>query len=167
MKRKVIVGLCTSLLALSLVGCTSSDEKKSQTETPATETSQKATETDAKIKDGTYEVETKDFDDNGGKARVSVKVEGGKIVEAKYNEFTEKGDKRDDEGYNKMMEEKAGTSPSKYEVELEKQVMNAQSAEIDGVTGATGSSTKAKTLFAKALENAAEGKTEKEVMDVK
>ncbi len=167
MKRKIIVGLSASLLTLSLVGCTSSNEKEPQTEAPATETSQENTEASTDLKDGTYEVETKDFDENGGKAKVSVKVEDGKIAEAKYNEFTEKGNKREDEGYNKMMTEKAGTSPSKYEIEIEKQIMDAQSAEIDGVTGATGSSEKAKTLFAKALENAAAGKTEKEVMDVK
>ena len=59
--------------------CTSSDEKAPETDAPATETSQEAPEAASEMKDGTYEVETKDFDDNGGKARVSVKVEGGKI----------------------------------------------------------------------------------------
>ena len=112
MKRKLALGLCTDLLALSLVGCSSAKDEAPEKEV--------ATGSDAAMTDGTYEVETKDFDDNGGKAKVVIKVKDGKITEAKYNEFTEKGDKREDEEYNKMMKEKSGTSPAEYEVELEK-----------------------------------------------
>ena len=161
MKRKIAVGLCASLLTLSLVGCSSTDEKAPETEAPA------KTETEANasgLQDGTYEVETKEFDENGGKARATVVVKDGKIAEAKYNEFTEKGDKREDKGYNDMMKEKAGVSPVEYEVEIEKQIVTAQSPEIDGVSGATSSSVQAKSLFATALENAKEGKAEKELV---
>ncbi|MBO3445489.1 FMN-binding protein [Clostridium sp. CCUG 7971] len=162
MKRKVLVGLCASLLTLSLVGCSSTPKE----EAPAKETP-KTEETASGMKDGVYEAETKEADENGGKARVSVKVESGKIVEASYNEFTDDGDKRANEGYNKMMKEKSGTNPSEYEPAIEKQIVEAQSAEIDGVTGATHSSAKAKTLFGAALKNANEGKAEKEVVEVK
>lgn len=164
MKRKLALGLCTSFLALSLVGCSSPKEEAPEEKAPEKEVAQ---ENEGAMTDGTYEVETKDFDDNGGKAKVVVTIKDGKITEAKYNEFTEKGDKREDEGYNEMMKEKSGTNPAEYEVEIEKQVMDVQSAEIDGVTGATGSSTKAKTLFQKALDNAAEGKAEKELIEIK
>ncbi|WP_042275857.1 FMN-binding protein [[Clostridium] dakarense] len=160
MKRKILVGLCASLLTLSLVGCSSTPKEEAKADTPKTEEA-------AGMKDGVYEAETKDADENGGKARVSVKVESGKITEAKYNEFTDDGDKRANEGYNKMMKEKSGTNPSEYEPAIEKQIVDAQSAEIDGVTGATHSSAKAKTLFGAALKNANEGKTEKEVVEVK
>lgn len=163
MKRKILVGLCASLLTLSLVGCSSTPKE----ETPATEKETSTTEEAAGMKDGVYEAETKDADDNGGKAVASIKVEGGKIVEAKYNEFNDEGNKRDSEEYNKMMKEKSGTSPSEFEPEIEKQIVDAQSAEIDGVTGATSSSAKAKTLFESALNNANEGKTEKELVEVK
>lgn len=164
MKRKLTLGLCTSLLALSLVGCSSSDEKKPEAEAPEKEVAQ--TEEGA-MTDGTYEVETKDADDKGGKAKLVITVKDGKIAEAKYNEFNDKGNKRDDEEYNKMMKEKSGTNPAVFEVELEKQMVEAQSAEIDGVTGATSSSAKAKTLLETALVNAAEGKTEKALVEVK
>lgn len=158
MKRKLLVGLCVAALSLSLVAC--GGEK--QTEAPAEGSKQEST-----MKDGTYEVETKNADDNGGKARASVTIKDGKIAEAKYNEFTNKGDKREDKEYNKMMKEKAGTSPSEYEVKIEEGVVSAQSADFDAVTGATSSSAKAKTLFGEALNNAKEGKTDKELVEVK
>lgn len=161
MKRKILVGLCASLLTLSLVGCSSTPKEEApKADAPSTEES-------AGIKDGVYEAETKDADENGGKALVSIKVEGGKVTEATYNEFTDEGNKRDNEEYNKMMKEKSGTSPSEFEPEIEKQIVDSQSAEIDGVTGATSSSGKAKQLFEAAFKNANEGKSEKELVEVK
>lgn len=167
MKRKILVGVCASLLTLSLVGCSSTTKEEAPAKETATKEETTAKEETTGMKDGVYEAETKSADENGGKARVSVKVESGKIVEASYNEFTEDGDKRDNAEYNKMMKEKSGTNPSEYEPTIEKQIVEAQSAEIDGVTGATHSSAKAKTLFGAALKNANEGKTEKEVIEVK
>ncbi|MDO5039105.1 FMN-binding protein [Clostridium sp.] len=159
MKRKLLVGLFAAALSLSLVAC--GGDK--QTDAPAADNSKQ----EATMKDGTYEVETKNADDNGGKARASVTIKDGKITEAKYNEFTDKGDKREDKEYNKMMKEKAGTNPSEYEVKIEEGVVKAQSADFDAVTGATNSSAKAKTLFEEALNNAKEGKTDKELVEVK
>lgn len=159
MKKKLLVMLVLPLAAMAMVSC-GGEKEDTTTEAPKTEAT-------AEYKDGTFEAETKDADENGGKARVSVKIEGGKIASATYNEFTDKGDKRTDEGYNKMMKEKAGTSPSEYEVKIEEQVKEAQSADIDGVSGATSSSSKAKSLFAAALENAKEGKAEKVMVEVK
>ncbi|MGL5715518.1 MAG: FMN-binding protein [Paraclostridium sp.] len=113
------------------------------------------------MKDGVYEVETKEADDHGGKAKVSVTVKDGKITEASFIEFNDNGNKRENPDYNKNMKEASGTRPQEYEPELEKQVVDKQSAEIDGVSGATASSDKAKSLFASAIENANEGNTEK------
>lgn len=159
MKKKLLAMLVLPLAAMAMVSC-GGEKEDTTTEAPKTETT-------AEYKDGTFEAETKDADENGGKARVSVKIEGGKIASATYNEFTDKGDKRTDEGYNKMMKEQAGTSPSEYEVKIEEQVKEAQSADIDGVSGATSSSAKAKSLFAAALDNAKEGKAEKVMVEVK
>lgn len=163
MKKKLLAMLVLPLAAMAMVSC-GGDKEETKTEAPKTEVTADAK---AEYKDGTFEAETKDADENGGKARVSVKIEGGKIASATYNEFTDKGDKRTDEGYNKMMKEKAGTSPSEYEVKIEEQVKEAQSSDIDGVSGATSSSAKAKSLFAAALENAKEGKAEKVMVEVK
>ncbi|MGL5068051.1 MAG: FMN-binding protein [Sarcina sp.] len=159
MKKKVLAMLLLPMAALTFVACGGDDSsEKEGTTKPAT--------TEA-VADGVYEVETKDADDNGGKARASVKFEGGKIVEVKYNEFTDKGDKREDAKYNEMMQGQAGTSPAKYEVAIEEAVMASQSAEFDAVTGATSSSAKAKTLIGEAISNANEGNTEKELVEVK
>ncbi|WP_297521954.1 FMN-binding protein [uncultured Clostridium sp.] len=159
MKKKILAMLLLPMAALTFAACGGDEEAK--TEGTSTET------TEGAITNGLYEVETKDADENGGKARASVKFEGGKIVEVKYNEFTEKGDKREDAGYNEMMQEKAGTSPAKYEVAIEEAVMAKQSAEFDAVSGATSSSAKAKTLISEAITNANEGNTEKELVEVK
>lgn len=157
MKKKILAMIILPLAALSFVAC--GGEKKEEVGNDA------AAKT--VYVDGTYEVETKDADDNGGKARASVKIEGDKIVEVKYNEFNDKGDKRDNKEYNEMMKEKAGTSPSEYEVKIEEAVMAKQSGEFDAVTGATSSSAKAKTLITEALNNAKEGTSEKELVEVK
>lgn len=158
MKKKLLVGLCTAALAISLVGCGGSDEKKAETPDKGSEVT---------MKDGTYEVETKNADDNGGKAKVVLTVADGKITKAAYNEFTDKGNKREDKEYNDMMKEKAGTNPAVYEVELEKKIVESQSGDFDAVTGATSSSDKAKVLVKEAINNANEGKAEKELIEIK
>ena len=162
MKRKISVGLCTGLVVLSLVGCSSTnkEEEVSKTDVPVSEQS-------LEMKDGVYEAETKEADEQGGKAIATIKVEGGKVVEATYNEFNDNGNKRDNKEYNEMMKEKAGTNPSEFEPQIEKQIEDAQSAEIDGVSGATGSSSKAKQLFKAAFNNANKGKAEKELVEIK
>lgn len=162
MKRKMAIGLCVGLLSLSLVGCSSEnkEEEAPKTDAPVSEES-------AGMKDGVYEAETKEADEKGGKAIATIKVEGGKVVEVTYNEFNDDGNKRDNKEYNEMMKEKSGTNPSEFEPEIEKQIKDAQSAEIDGVSGATSSSAKAKQLFGAAFNNANEGKTEKELVEIK
>ncbi|MGL5245924.1 MAG: FMN-binding protein, partial [Sarcina sp.] len=59
-----------------------------------------------------------------------------------------------------------GSSPEEFEPEFEKQIVEAQSSEIDGVTGATSSSKQAKEMVTKALENAKEGKTEVTAIEI-
>ncbi len=157
MKKKLIATVCASLMAFSLVSC--GGEKK-EAEQP---TSKPAEEQEAKLKEGTYEAETKNADDRGNKAKIVVKVDSeGKITNVDYNEFNaeKKENKRDNEEYNKSMKEKVGTSPAEFEPTLEKQIVEKQSAEIDGVTNATSSSTLAKKLAAEAINNAKEGKTD-------
>ncbi|WP_024620809.1 FMN-binding protein [Metaclostridioides mangenotii] len=164
MNKKILSVLCAGIISISVVGCSSKpaeeskDDQKTEVSTPK--------DNESKLKDGTYEAETKDADDKGFKATATIVVKDGKISEAKYLEFSDKGDKKDDEEYNKKMKEVSGTNPQEYEVQIADQVVKAQSGEIDGVTGATGSTSKAKQLFAKAVENAGNGKTEKELMEV-
>ena len=92
-----------------------------------------AEEQEVKLKEGTYEAETKNADDRGNKAKIVVKVDAnGKITDVNYNEFNaeKKENKRDNEEYNKSMKEKAGASPAEFEPAIEKQIVEKQSAEI-------------------------------------
>lgn len=157
MKKKLIATVCASLMAFSLVSC--GGEKK-EAEQP---TSKPAEEQEAKLKEGTYEAETKNADAKGNKAKIVVKVDGeGKITEATFNGFNEetKVNKRDNEEYNKAMKEKVGTNPAEFEPVIGNQIVEKQSADIDVVTNATGSSNLAKKLAEAAINNAKEGKTD-------
>jgi len=166
MNKKFLSLICAGLISVSVVGCSSQPKEEDSKDQKPAATEQ--TKDESKIKDGTYEVETKEADDKGYKANAIITVKDGKISEAKYVEFSDdKGDKKDDEEYNKKMKEVSGANPQEYEVAIADQVVKAQSGEIDGVTGATGSTAKAKELFAKAFENAENGKAEKELIEVK
>lgn len=151
MKKKILLAVIASVMSLSLVAC--GGDKKEEANNDA-------------LKDGKYEVEA-NADDKGNKAVLVVEVKEGKIATVNYNEISEKGNKRDDEDYNKMMKDKSGSNPAEFEPALEKQLVEKQSAEVDGVTGATGTSTKFKAMAAKALENAKAGNTEKATGDFK
>lgn len=169
MNKKLLSLVCAGILAISVVGCSPKNDEDTKNEEPKTEAStQKEEKTESDLKDGTYEAETKEADDKGYKATATVVVKDGKISEAKYVEFSdEKGDKKDDKEYNDKMKEVAGTNPQEYEVSIADQVVEVQSGDIDGVSGATGSTAKAKQLFNKAIENAKAGKTDKELIEVK
>lgn len=158
MKKKLIATVCASLMVFSLVSCGGEEKpEEKQPEKPAAAQGET-------LKAGTYEAETKEADDKGNKAKIVVTIDdAGKIADVKYNEFNaEKNEnKRDNEEYNKMMKEQAKTNPAEFEPTLEKQFVEKQGTEIDGVTGATSSSALAKKLAAAALASAKEGKTEK------
>lgn len=160
MKKKLLAMILLPVAALSFVACGGDKTQEGNKEDA------NSSAVESEYKDGTYEVETKEADKNGGKARVSVEFKDGKIIEVKYNEFNDKGDKRDNKEYNDMMKEKAGISPSEYEVKIEEAVMEKQSAQFDAITGATSSSSKAKTLIDEAISNAKDGKTEKTLVEV-
>ena len=69
MKKKLIATVCASLMVFSLVSC-GGEEKEA--EKPA---SKPAEEQEVKLKEGTYEAETKNADDRGNKAKIVVKVD--------------------------------------------------------------------------------------------
>ena len=153
MKKKILLGLIASVMSLSLVAC--GGDKKEEA---------KASE----LKDGTYEVEN-NADDKGNKAKLVVEVKDGKIATVQFNEFNEETgvNKRDNAEYNEKMKSVSGTNPSEAEPALEAQLLEKQSADVDGVTGATGTTGKFKAMAEKALENAKAGNTEKVTGDFK
>ncbi|MBS4199390.1 FMN-binding protein [Bacillus sp. FJAT-49732] len=96
----------------------------------------------AEMKDGTYTLKEKDFDDHGWKASMTITVKGGKITESTYNYEDENGKlKSEDEGYQKNMSEKTGVGPKDYIPQLNEELVKSQDAQrVDVVTGATHSS---------------------------
>ncbi len=114
--------------------------------------------TGGELKDGVYSVEYDSFDDHGYKGRIELTVSGGKITDVKFDEIAENGSsKREDEEYKNRMEGVAGTYPEKAYEELEKNLIDKQSADIDTVSGATSSSNKFKALADYAIEMAKKG----------
>lgn len=142
MKRKFLLGTLSVLMALSFVACGSTEKKDA-------------------LKDGNYEVETKDVDAHGYISNLTIEVKDGKIESASYHASKDGKNKRDDADYNKTMENVSKTNPAKFEPALEEALVKKQAAEVDTITGATNSSEEFKKLATKALENAKAGNKEK------
>ncbi|MFL0267035.1 FMN-binding protein [Candidatus Clostridium radicumherbarum] len=119
------------------------------------------TSNNGKLVDGVYKVEYDNFDSHGYKGQLELTINGGKITEVKYDELKNDGTfKSKDEAYKKSMEEQSKTYPEKAYSELKQQLLSKQTSNIDGVTGATASSSNFKTLVKYALESMANtGKT--------
>ncbi|MTI65796.1 MAG: FMN-binding protein [Firmicutes bacterium] len=115
------------------------------------------------LKDGTYKVAYKSFDDHGWKGQVELEVKDGKISNVNFDYVNEEGKlKTKDEGYKSAMKEKSGTYPAEFTKKLEERLVeNQKLSEVDAVTGATSSSSDFKALASKALALAESGeKTE-------
>jgi len=103
--------------------------------------------------DGLYKATENDFDDHGWKAIAAVIIKDGKVVTAAFDEINKDDGhyKSVDEQYAKNMEDKSGTTPAEAIQVLSKSLIDKQDADVDSVTGATGTTTKFKTLMEEAL----------------
>jgi len=103
-------------------------------------------------KDGLYKASEKDFDERGWKGVAAVVIRDGKVVSAEYDEVNKDGNyKSTDEEYAKNMKDKSGTTPSEAAEALSKSLIDKQDADVDSVTGATGTSERFKTLMKEIL----------------
>lgn len=108
--------------------------------------------------DGSYRVEADSVDSHGWKPFAVVEIKDHAIVAVNFDYVNEEGKlKSQDADYQKNMEEATGTYPEKYEKELiaelqEKQVISL----VDGVSGATTSTSNFKALVEVALDDMAE-----------
>lgn len=116
------------------------------------------------LKDGKYEVESK-ADDKGYTSTLTMEVKGGKITTADFDMKNDKGSKKDDEGYNTPYKAKSGIDSTEAFKALGDKLVEKQVADIDAVSGATGTTETFKKLAAKAIENANAGKTEKAIVE--
>lgn len=110
----------------------------------------------AKMQDGTYKLEEKNYSHNY-KVTFAITVKDGKITESNYDNVNKDGkSKVDDTDYNKQMKKVAKTNPKAYQPALNKSlVKNSDPAKVDVVTGATESSNTF-VLYAEQLQNAAQ-----------
>lgn len=107
--------------------------------------------------DGLYKAAEEDFDSHGWRAVAAVVIKDGKIAAAAFDEINKDDGhyKSADEQYTANMEDKSGTTPAKAAEALQKSLIDKQdAAAVDSVTGATGTSTKFKTLMEEILVKA-------------
>lgn len=127
------------------------------TPAPATTKAAETTaSTTAKLVDGIYKVEYDSFDTRGYKGQLELTISGVKITDVKYDEVMKDGKlKSKDAAYKKSMEAVTKTYPEKAYTELDKQLIDKQSTDIDGVSGATSATNSFKGLAKYALEDMA------------
>ena len=114
------------------------------------------------LQDGTYELVETNTDDNGWRVEFTIEVEEGEIISSDYNEYDEEGNlKTEDDAYQEAMAAETGVGPQEVIPELNDQLMNSQDvAEVDVVSGATGTSEKFQEYAAMLLNAAENGGTE-------
>lgn len=158
MKKKIVLASMLFASVLTLAACGNSSEKETTTE--ATKVEQTTTATATELKDGTYKAET-DFDERGWKAVHTITVSGGKVTESTFDYENKDGAlKSEDEEYNKNMEAKSGISSKDATDKLDAEFLEAQSADVEVVSGATHTSENFKKTAEALLKAAAEGNTE-------
>ncbi|MFD1429039.1 MULTISPECIES: extracellular electron transfer flavoprotein PplA [Lacticaseibacillus] len=110
----------------------------------------------AKMKDGTYTLEEKNYS-HGYRVHFEIVVAGGKITESKYDNIDKDGkSKTDDAAYEKQMKKVNNVGPKEYTKALnESLVKNQEPAKVEVVSGAT-SSSDSFILYAQQLINAAQ-----------
>lgn len=125
----------------------------------STTSSSSTTET-VVLKDGTYKAES-GFDERGWKFVHEITVEGGKITASTADYEDKDGNlKSENAEYNTMMEEKSGISSAEATDKLDEELLAAQSADVEVVTGATHTSENFKKSTEALLKAAEEGNTD-------
>lgn len=109
----------------------------------------------ATYRDGSYAARYRYFDAEGFRPVLQIAVVEGRIVAAEFEEIGSTGTVKSlDPSYRLAMEPVAGTYPGRYSTLLEAALLEAQSAPVDAVAGATESSVYFNELARAALENA-------------
>lgn len=133
MKKALYLTMAMLILLAGLTGCTSG-------------TTGNASNT---YKDGTYRAEFSDFDSHGWKAYVEVTVKDDRYTEVDIDYLNEEGNKKsEDEEYKATWQGvNPDIDPDKVYEELRSQLLDTQDiTKIDGVSGATSTTSNFKTL---------------------
>ncbi|NQK67142.1 FMN-binding protein [Streptococcus suis] len=145
--------------AVTLVAC-GAKEESSTTSSSTAETTTSESSTASALKDGTYKAES-GFDERGWKFVHEITVEGGKITASTADYEDKDGNlKSENEEYNTNMKEKSGISSAEATDKLDEELLAAQSADVEVVSGATHTSENFKKSTEALLKAAEEGKTD-------
>ena len=120
------------------------------------------TTTEDGLQDGTYSIEELNFGETGWKESLEIVVDGGEITDATWTSLDEEGNnKREDEGYQEAMSNVTGVGPQDFIPALEDALVDAQNpADVEVVTGATGTSEKFVEYAEELVAAAEEGNTD-------
>ncbi|MDG4504850.1 FMN-binding protein [Streptococcus suis] len=155
LKSLVVLGA-----ALTLVACGSSSSSST------TSSSSSASEsTSSTWKDGTYKAET-GYDERGWKFVHEITIEGGKITASTADYEDKDGNlKSENAEYNTTMKEKSGVSSAEATDKLDEELLAAQSADVEVVSGATSTSENFIKSTEALLKAAEEGNTDTITLD--
>lgn len=160
---KKFLSIITVSSALLLTACGNDTEKPTE---DVTEDGTEDVVMDG-MQDGSYRIEDANFDENGWKEALDIVVADGKITEATWESVNEEGvNKIDDEGYQEAMTGAVDIGPQEFIPALEEDLVAKQdAAEVEVITGATGTADKFKDYASQLIKAAEEGKTETIVVD--
>ena len=119
------------------------------------------------MQDGSYRIEDANFDENGWKEALDIVVADGEITEATWESVNEDGENKiDDDGYQEAMTNAVDLGPQDFIPAMEEDLIATQdAAEVEVITGATGTVEKFKDYAAQLIQAAEEGNTETIVVD--
>lgn len=121
-----------------------------------------------KYKDGTYRLEGESFDNTGWKPFMEMTFKNGEVVDVVFdytNIDNTKPNKTEDDFYNDIMLKKIGVNPRIYTKEFAIELLIEQSPDdIDGVSGATVSTSEVQIMSKRIFEKAKSGNTKTETI---
>lgn len=115
----------------------------------------------AKLKDGTYKLETLNYDHGYHQVYTSI-VKGGKVSDLKYDQVNKQGEsKTKNASYEKQMKKYSKVGPKEYIKDLRKEFLNSKGnmEKVQVVSGATESSNDFITYVSQLLNAAQKGNT--------
>ncbi|MDG4513422.1 FMN-binding protein [Streptococcus suis] len=147
--------------AVTLVACGAKEEASTTTSSSAAETTTSESSSSASAwKDGTYKAES-GFDERGWKFVHEITIKDGKITASTADYEDKDGNlKSENAEYNTTMKEKSGISSAEATDKLDEELLAAQSADVEVVSGATHTSENFKKSTEALLKAAEEGKTD-------
>lgn len=158
MKKLLLSLTLSSALLLTACGTDNADT----TEDDVTEDGTEEVAQEDGLQEGTYRLEELNFGDTGWKEALEITVAGGEITDAYWESINEDGENKiEDEDYQETMTNVSGLGPQDFIPALEDDLVAVQDpAEVEVLTGATGTAEKFKDYAQQLVEAAEEGNTE-------